>query len=65
MGGGGRLGGGGGVVETPPDSPRVEIVESLGEDKSYKYSFTYEKATLYEFKFTRAPHPDSVDPCFR
>ncbi|XP_076434790.1 hillarin-like [Babylonia areolata] len=48
-----------------PDSPKVQIVESVGEDKSYKYSFTYEKATLYEFKFTRAPTPDASDPCFR
>ncbi|KAK7476406.1 hypothetical protein BaRGS_00032331 [Batillaria attramentaria] len=47
------------------DSPKVQIVESLGEDKSYKYSFTYEKATLYEFKFTRAPKPDAIDPCYR
>ena len=48
-----------------PDSPKVQIVESVGEDKSYKYSFTYEKATLYEFKFTRAPTPDAIDPCYR
>ena len=48
-----------------PDSPKVQIVETVGEDKSYKYSFTYEKATLYEFKFTRAPTPDAIDPCYR
>ena len=48
-----------------PDSPKVQIVETVGADKSYKYSFTYEKATLYEFKFTRAPTPDAIDPCYR
>ncbi|KAK7088433.1 hypothetical protein V1264_022356 [Littorina saxatilis] len=52
-------------TEPPPDSPKCHIVEALGEDKTYKYSFTYEKATLYEFKFTRAPTPDPIDPCFR
>lgn len=47
------------------NGPKVQIVEKVGEDKSYNYSFTYEKATLYEFKFNRAPVPDPIDPCFR
>lgn len=46
-------------------TPKVAIVESYGEDQSYRYSFTYEKATLYEFKYEKAFKPAAVDPCFR
>ncbi|GFO10596.1 kyphoscoliosis peptidase [Plakobranchus ocellatus] len=48
-----------------PKSPKVAIVETYGDDNSYKYAFTYEKATLYEFKYTKAPHPADIDPCYR
>ncbi|GFS19276.1 kyphoscoliosis peptidase [Elysia marginata] len=48
-----------------PDSPQVAIVETYGEDNTYKYAFTYEKATLYEFKYEKAPYPAEIDPCYR
>lgn len=44
---------------------KIDVREGRGEDGSYKYSFTYERATLYEFKFDRKPKPDPKDPCFR
>ena len=44
---------------------KIDVQEGRGEDGSYKYSFTYERATLYEFKFERKPKPDPKDPCYR
>uniref|UniRef100_A0A2C9JDD3 LIM zinc-binding domain-containing protein n=1 Tax=Biomphalaria glabrata TaxID=6526 RepID=A0A2C9JDD3_BIOGL len=46
-------------------APKVAIVETFGEDQSYRYSFTYEKATLYEFKYEKAAKPAAIDPCYR
>jgi len=43
----------------------IQVQEIRGDDGSYKYSFTYERATMYEFKYERKPHPDPVDPCYR
>lgn len=43
----------------------IQVQETRGEDGSYKYAFSYERATLYEFKYERKPHPDPVDPCYR
>ena len=51
--------------EEPEKSPKVHIVERVDEDKAYRYSFTYEKATHYEFKYVRSPVPDPKDPCYR
>lgn len=44
---------------------KIDVKEGRGDDGSYKYSFTYERATLYEFKFERKPKPDPRDPCYR
>ncbi|KAL4224104.1 hypothetical protein ACF0H5_017558 [Mactra antiquata] len=43
----------------------IQVQELRGDDGSYKYSFSYERATLYEFKYERKPQPDPVDPCYR
>lgn len=43
----------------------IDVQEQHKKDGTYHYSFTYERATLYEFQFERAPHPDPKDPCFR
>ncbi|XP_060565893.1 hillarin-like [Ruditapes philippinarum] len=43
----------------------IQVQEIRGDDGSYKYSFSYERATLYEFKYERKPQPDPVDPCYR
>lgn len=43
----------------------IQVQEIRGDDGSYKYSFTYERATMYEFKYERKPQPDPVDPCYR
>lgn len=43
----------------------IQVQEFRGDDGSYKYSFTYERATMYEFKYERKPQPDPVDPCYR
>ena len=43
----------------------IQVQEIRGDDGSYKYAFSYERATLYEFKYERKPHPDPVDPCYR
>ncbi|CAI9741237.1 kyphoscoliosis peptidase-like [Octopus vulgaris] len=32
---------------------------------AFKYSFAYERATLYEYKFERQAEPDEVNPCLR
>ncbi|XP_071093704.1 hillarin-like [Haliotis cracherodii] len=50
---------------SPEPEGRVLVHESEDENKTYKYSFTYEKASLYEFKYERAAEPDPIDPCFR
>ena len=52
-------------MEDSFDEGILNIQESEGEDNSYRYSFSYEKATLYEFKFERAAQPDPIDPCSR
>ncbi|KAH3889565.1 hillarin-like [Dreissena polymorpha] len=43
----------------------IQVQETRGDDGSYKYAFTYERATLYEFKYERKATPDPVDPCYR
>ncbi|KAK6190125.1 hypothetical protein SNE40_002058 [Patella caerulea] len=53
------------MTDASPDDSKIQIVESEGENKSYKYQFTYERATLYEYKFERQAVPDAKDPCFR
>lgn len=51
-------------MEDDPDLD-IQVQEIRGDDGSYKYSFSYERATLYEFKYERKAHPDPVDPCYR
>ncbi|KAL3856221.1 hypothetical protein ACJMK2_010998 [Sinanodonta woodiana] len=51
-------------MESDPDL-QIQVHEEKGQDGTYKYSFSYERATLYEFKYERNPAPDSVDPCYR
>lgn len=43
----------------------IQVHEGHGDDGTYKYSFCYERATLYEYKYERLPNPDPVDPCHR
>ena len=43
----------------------IQVSELRTDDGTYKYAFSYERATLYEFKYERKPHPDPVDPCYR
>ena len=43
----------------------IDVQEKKGQDGTYEYSFTYERATLYEFKYKRAPKPAPRDPCHR
>lgn len=44
---------------------QINVQEGKGDDGTYKYSFTYERATLYEFKYERLPKPDPINPCYR
>ncbi|XP_021342152.1 hillarin-like isoform X1 [Mizuhopecten yessoensis] len=44
---------------------RIDVREGKRDDGTYSYAFTYERATLYEFKFDRAAYPAAVDPCHR
>ncbi|GAB1602122.1 hillarin [Argonauta hians] len=37
----------------------------MDEKPTFKYSFAYERATLYEYKFERQAEPDDIDPCLR
>ena len=49
-----------------PDLPvKIDVHEKKKHDGTYQYSFTYERASLYEYRYERAPHPDPVDPCHR
>ena len=47
------------------NSSDVDETTSNKEKPSFKYSFAYERATLYEYKFERQAEPDEVDPCLR
>lgn len=47
------------------NSSEVEETSSNAGKPSFKYSFAYERATLYEYKFERQAEPDKVDPCLR
>lgn len=43
----------------------IQVHEGHSDDGTYKYSFCYERATLYEYKYERLPNPDPTNPCHR
>lgn len=53
------------MEEPDGELPVIEVQEQHRKDGTYHYFFTYERATLYEFKFDRAPKPAQKDPCYR